>query len=73
LRERFQESFLRRFLGLTAIAKKPVRNMEDSRAVAANNFSERRLVFGACLLRQLEVGRLFVTVRQKSSFWSAPA
>ena len=41
--------------------------MKDSRAVASNDLSERRLVFRACLTRQFEVRRLFVTVRQKRS------
>jgi hypothetical protein len=47
--------------------------MEDPRAVPANNFRKRTLVFRTGLPRQFEIGGLFVTVRQKRSLWSAPA
>jgi hypothetical protein len=67
LRERFQESFLCSLFGLTTIAKEPVRDMKNSRAVASDNFREGRLVFRACLPRQFEFRGLFVTVRQKRS------
>jgi hypothetical protein len=67
LRKGLQESFLGRFFGVTAIAKKSVRNVENPRAVAAHNFRKRTLVFRAGLARQFEIGGLFVTVRQKRS------
>jgi len=73
LRERLQESFLRGLFGLTAIAKETMRDMKNSRAKASYNLSEGRLVVRACAPRQFEFGRLFVTVRQKRSFWNAPA
>jgi len=73
LRKGLQECFLGRFFGVTAIAKKPVRDVEDPGAVAADNFRKRTLVLRAGLARQLEIGGLFVTVRQKRSLWSAPA
>src|SRR5438445_7816114 len=41
--------------------------MEYSRAVTSNDFGKCRLVFPARLARQLEVGRSFITVRQKRS------
>ena len=73
LGERFQESFLGRFLGLAAIPEKSMRDMENSGAVAPNNFRECRLIFRAGLSRQFEIGRLFVNVRQKRSLGKAPA
>jgi hypothetical protein len=68
LRKGLQESFLRRFFGLAAIAKEPMRNVEYSRAIASNNFRECRFVFRARPAGQFQVGRMFVTVRQKLSF-----
>jgi hypothetical protein len=41
--------------------------VENSGAVTANDFSKGRLVFRARQARQFEIGRLFVTVRQKRS------
>ncbi|MGZ8842231.1 MAG: hypothetical protein ACXW18_01130 [Pyrinomonadaceae bacterium] len=67
MREGLQESFLRGFFSLTAIAKEAMRDVKDPRAIPANNLGKCRLVFCACLPRQLEIGRLFVTVRQKCS------
>jgi hypothetical protein len=41
--------------------------MENPRAEATNDFGKRTLSFSARLTRQLELGGLFVTVRQKRS------
>jgi hypothetical protein len=65
LRKGFQESFLRGFFGLTAIAKKTVSNMKDARAEAANDFGECRLIFFAREAGQFNFRRLFVVGRQK--------
>jgi len=73
LRERLQKSFLGGVFRLAAIAKESVRHVEDSGAVAANDLSEGRFIFGACETRQFKVRRLIVTVRQKRFLWSAPA
>ena len=67
MRESFQENLLRCILNQAALTKESLRHVEHARAVAPHYFSERRLVFRASLARQLEVGRVFVTVRQKRS------
>jgi len=54
LREGFQESFLRGFFSLAAIAKEPVGHMKNPGAESANNFGERTFIFRACLARQFE-------------------
>src|SRR5437868_14535798 len=58
LRKRFQKGLLRCFFSQTSLAKKSISNMKDPGAVTSNDFSEGRLVFRACLTRQLEVRRL---------------
>jgi len=67
LRECFQESLLHGFFRLAAVAKKSVRNVENSGAVSANDFSEGRFICRAYETRQFEIRRLIVTVRQKRS------
>jgi len=54
LREGFQESLLRGFFSLAAIAKEPVGYMENSWAESSNNLSERTFIFSARLARQFE-------------------
>lgn len=44
-----------------------MRDSEHSRTVPPDYFAEGGLVSHACLTRQLEVRRLFVSVRQKRS------
>jgi len=44
MRECFQESFLRGFFSLTAVAKEAVRNVKHARAEAANDFGKGVLV-----------------------------
>jgi len=66
LRESFQENLLRCVFNQIALAKEALRHVEHSRTIAPDYLSERRLVFSACLARQLEVRRLFVPVRQKA-------
>jgi hypothetical protein len=73
LREGFQESLLRGFFSLTAIAKEPVSYVKNARAESSDNLCERTFLFSTRLARQFEFGSLFVTVRQKRSLWSAPA
>ena len=67
MRECFQESFLRGFFSLTAVAKKAVRNVEYARAEAANDFGKGGLVGIAREAGQFNFGRLFVVVRQQCS------
>jgi len=67
LGKRLEERFLRGFFSLAAIPEKSMRDMEDPVTVTADNFRKSRLVVRACLARQLEIGRLFVSVRQKRS------
>ena len=66
MRESFQENLLRCVFNQIALAKEALRHVEHSRTIAPDYLSERRLVFSACLARQLEVRRLFVPVRQKA-------
>jgi len=54
LREGFQESLLRGFFNLGAIAEEPVGNMKNPGAESSNNLGERTFVFRACLARQFE-------------------
>jgi hypothetical protein len=67
MRECFQESFLRGFFSLTAVAKEAVRNVEHARAEAAHDFGKGGLVGIAREAGQFNFGRLFVNVRQKRS------
>jgi hypothetical protein len=50
-----------------------VSNVKNARAEASNDFGECRLIFVAREAGQFNFGRLFVVVRQKRAFWSAPA
>ena len=63
----FQKSLLGRLFGVTAIAKEPVRHMENPGTVSEDDFGKRRFIFRAGLARQFEIGSLFVTVRQNRS------
>jgi hypothetical protein len=67
LGESFQENLLRRFFDQAALAKESAGNLEYPRTVAPDYLGKGGLVFRACLTRQLEVRRLFVTVGQKRS------
>jgi hypothetical protein len=65
LRECFQESFLRGFFGLAAIAKESMRDMKNSRAESSHNFSERRFIVFTREAGQFNFRSVFVPVRQK--------
>jgi hypothetical protein len=67
LSESFQENLLCRLFDQAALAKESAGDLEYSRTIASDYLGKGGLVFGAGLTRQLEVGRLFVTVRQKCS------
>jgi len=67
LSESFQENFLRRFFNQAALAKESGGDFEYPRTIAPDYLGKGGLVFRTRLTRQLEVGRLFVTVRQKCS------
>jgi hypothetical protein len=67
LSESFQENLLGRFFNQAALAKEPAGDLEYPRAIAPDYLGKGGLVFRAGLTRQLEVGRLFVTVGQKRS------
>jgi hypothetical protein len=68
LRERFQKDFLRRIFHLTAFAKEPACNTENSRTESFDYFSEGRLIAILRLSRQVEFGGLFnPTLQMRSS------
>jgi len=64
----FKENLLRCVFNQIAFCrKKRCATWEHSRTIAPDYLSERRLVFSACLARQLRGRRLFVPIRQKRS------
>jgi len=73
LRECLHKNFLGRFFNQTALAKKFTGKPENSWTVTPHYLGERRLVAGACKLRQFQVRTLFVialfvAIGQKRSF-----
>jgi len=67
LGEGLQKNVLSRFLNQAALPEKSTGDLEHSRAIASDDLGEGRLISGACLLRQVEVRRLFEAAGQKRS------